>query len=105
MHPWPFLSARSSQYRYRCITLGSPPSSSAITAPFPFLTGSQGVLTRFNSAWLHLRQNESISVDPVWIGGIEAHEFVKEDVGCWSQAHGGARMPRVGLEGRIDLSK
>jgi hypothetical protein len=50
-----------------------------------------------------LRQDKSISVEPVWILGVEGHEFVEEDVGHWGHAHRSARMARVGLEGGIDL--
>jgi hypothetical protein len=50
-----------------------------------------------------LRQDKSISVEPVWILGVEGHEFVEEDVGHWGHAHRSARMTGVGLEGGIDL--
>ena len=54
---------------------------------------------------VHLRENESISIDPVRIRGIEAHKFVEQDMGYWSHPHGGARMPRIRSKGCIDLSK
>jgi hypothetical protein len=49
------------------------------------------------------REDESISVDPVGIAGIEGHKLVEENVGGRSQTHRGARMARVGLGGGIDL--
>lgn len=52
-----------------------------------------------------LRKHKSITIDPVRIRGIEAHEFVEEDMGHWGQAHRGARMSGVRFEGRIDLQK
>jgi hypothetical protein len=50
-----------------------------------------------------LRENESVSVEPVWVLGVEGHEFVEQNMGRWGQAHGGARMAGVGFEGGIDL--
>lgn len=52
---------------------------------------------------IHLRKNESISIDPVRIRGIEGHELVEHNMGNWGHAHRRARVPRVGFEGRIDL--
>lgn len=51
----------------------------------------------------HLRENESITIDPVGVVGVESHEFVEEDVGNGCHAHGRAGMPGVGFEGGIDL--
>ena len=39
-----------------------------------------------------LRENESISVDPVRIRRVEAHEFVEHDMGHWGHAHGRTRV-------------
>ena len=37
-------------------------------------------------------EHEAISVQPVWVGGIEGHEFVEENVGNWCHTHGRARV-------------
>lgn len=50
-------------------------------------------------------EDESVSVDPVGVLGVEGHVLVEEDMGRWGQAHGGTRMARVGGEGGIDLLK
>lgn len=50
-----------------------------------------------------LRKNKSVSVGPVWVLGIEVHEFVEQDMGHWGHAHGGARMADVGFVDSIDL--
>lgn len=51
----------------------------------------------------HLRQNESITIDPVGVFGVESHEFVEKDVGNRCHTHGRAGMPGVGCEGGINL--
>ena len=51
----------------------------------------------------HSRENKSIAVDPVWIRGIEAHEFIEHNMGDGRHAHRGARVAGVGFEGGIDL--
>jgi hypothetical protein len=51
----------------------------------------------------NLRQDKSISVEPVWVFGVKGHEFVEKDVGHWGHAHRSARMAGVGFEGGIDL--
>jgi hypothetical protein len=50
-----------------------------------------------------MRQNETITVDPVGVLWIERHELVEEHMGDGSQAHGGARMAGIGLERGIRL--
>ena len=39
----------------------------------------------------------------MWVLRIEAHEFIEENVGSRSKAHGGAGMAGIGFEGGIDL--
>lgn len=48
-------------------------------------------------------QDETISVGPVGVLGVELHELVEEDVGSRRQAHGRTRMAGVCLGGGIDL--
>ena len=50
-------------------------------------------------------ENETIPVDPVGVLGVEVHELVEENVGHGSHAHGGTGVPRVGLEGGINLRR
>ena len=52
---------------------------------------------------MHLREHESITVDPVWALRVEGHEFVEEDMGNGCHAHGHTGMPGVGFEGGINL--
>ena len=52
---------------------------------------------------VHLRENKSITIDPVGVVGVESHELVEEDVGNRCHTHGRAGMPGVGFEGGIDL--
>lgn len=51
----------------------------------------------------NVRENESVTVDPLGVLGVELHEFVEQDVGDGSHAHGRTRVTRVGLGGGIDL--
>lgn len=51
----------------------------------------------------HSRENESISVQPVRVLGVEAHELVEEDVGDGGHAHRGTGVTGVSLRGGIDL--
>lgn len=51
----------------------------------------------------HLRENKPIPVKPIRILRIESHEFIEENMGYRSHAHGGAGMPGIGFEGSIDL--
>lgn len=53
----------------------------------------------------HIRENESITVDPVGVLGVEAHELVEQNVSHWGHTHGGTRVARVGLGGGINLEK
>ncbi len=50
-----------------------------------------------------LREYESISIEPIRILRVEAHELVEEDVGNRRHTHRGAGMPGIGFEGGIDL--
>lgn len=50
-----------------------------------------------------LRENESVSVDPVGVLGVEAHELVEKNVSDRGHTHGGTGVTRVGFGGRIDL--
>lgn len=52
---------------------------------------------------MYLRQDETIAIDPVWVLGVEAHEFVEHDMRHGCHAHGGSGMAGIGLEGGIDL--
>lgn len=52
-----------------------------------------------------LREDESISIDPIRILRVEGHEFVEENVGRRSQTHGGTGMSGIRFEGGIDLVK
>lgn len=80
MQPWPFL-----------ISCQLPYSSS-------YLEHLQGAAVGY------IREDKSISVEPVWVLGVEGHELVEEDMGSWCAAHRGTGMTRVGFEGGIDLS-
>lgn len=53
----------------------------------------------------HLRKDETISVDPIRVLGVECHELVEEDVCNRSHTHGSARVARVGFGGGIDLER
>lgn len=50
-----------------------------------------------------LRENESVSVDPVGVLGVEAHELVEKNVSDRGHTHGSTGVTRVGFGGRIDL--
>ena len=50
-------------------------------------------------------QNETVPVHPVRVLGVEGHELVEKHMGHGSHAHGGTGVPRVGLEGGIDLHR
>ena len=50
-----------------------------------------------------LRQDETIAIDPVWVLGVEIHEFVEHDMGNGCHAHGSSRMAGIGFGGGIDL--
>lgn len=52
---------------------------------------------------VHSRKNESISVDPVGVLGVEVHDLLKEDMGSRGQAHRGSGVTGVGRDGGIDL--
>lgn len=52
---------------------------------------------------INLRENKTISIQPIGVLGIEGHEFIEENVGSRSKAHGGAGMAGIGFEGGIDL--
>ena len=52
-----------------------------------------------------LRQDKPITIDPIWIFGVEGHELVEQDVGNGCHAHGSSGMTGVGFEGGIDLGK
>lgn len=50
-----------------------------------------------------LRENESVSVDPVGVLGVETHELVEKNVRDRGHTHGCTGVTRVGFGGRIDL--
>ena len=52
-----------------------------------------------------LRQDETITIDPVWVLGVEIHELIEQDMGNGCHAHGSSGMTGVGFEGGIDLDE
>jgi len=76
------------------------------STPVSYVPGPErnGKLRDHCKRTLDLRKKESISIDPVRIRGVEGHGFVEHNMGYWSHAHGGSRVPGVGPAGRIDLS-
>ena len=52
-----------------------------------------------------VREDEAITIEPVWVLGVEAHELVEHDVGDGCHAHGGSGMTGIGFEGGIDLDE
>ena len=50
-----------------------------------------------------LRENESVSVDPVGVLGVETHELVEKNVSDRGHTHRGTGVTGVGFGGRIDL--
>ena len=52
-----------------------------------------------------LRQDETITIDPVWVLGVEGHELVEQDMGNGCHAHRSSGMTGVGFEGGIDLGE
>lgn len=51
----------------------------------------------------NLRENESVTVSPLGVLGVEVHESVEENMGSRSTAHRGTGVTRVGLGRGIDL--
>lgn len=51
----------------------------------------------------HIREDETITVNPVRVLRVEAHELVEQDVGHGGHAHRGTRVTGVGLGGGINL--
>lgn len=59
----------------------------------------------FTSKWrANLREDKSITVQPLWVFWVVFHDLVPEDVGDWSHTHWRTWVAGVGLEGGIDLS-
>ena len=54
---------------------------------------------------LNSREYKSVSIEPVRVLWVEAHELVEHNMSDGSQAHGGSGMPTIGFEGSIDLKK
>lgn len=52
---------------------------------------------------IHLRENETVSIQPIRVFGIERHALVKENMSSWGQSHGRAGMTGIGFKGGIDL--
>ncbi len=52
-----------------------------------------------------VREHKSVPVNPVWVLGVEGHEFVEEDVSGGREAHRRSGMTGVCFESRIDLDK
>ncbi len=50
-----------------------------------------------------LRQDEAITIEPVWVLGIKTHEFVEHDMGNGCHSHWGSGMTGVGFKSGIDL--
>ena len=67
--------------------------------PWPFLAE----LAADQRCRADLRQDETITVDPVGVLWVEGHELVEEHMSDGSQAHGGARVAGIGFEGGIRL--
>jgi hypothetical protein len=51
----------------------------------------------------HLRENETVAVQPLRVLGVERHELVEQNVGNRGHAHRGTRVTGVRLRGSIDL--
>ena len=51
----------------------------------------------------NLRQDKTITVEPVWVLRVEVHELIEHDVGNGCHAHGGSGMTGVGFESGINL--
>ena len=51
----------------------------------------------------NLRENETISIQPILVLRIEGHELIEENMGRRGQTHGRAGMTGIGFEGSIDL--
>ena len=88
MQPWPFLS--DSQGGYSCN--GDFFRKAGLRLPH-----GRGHRAR------HIRENKTITVDPVGVLGVEVHELVEQNVGHGGHAHGGTRVARVSLGGGINL--
>lgn len=63
------------------------------------------LLQRHGHQERHLRENETITVDPVGVLGVEVHELVEQNVGDGGHAHRGTRVARVSLGGGINLEE
>lgn len=48
-----------------------------------------------------LREDETITIGPTGVLGVESHEAVEKDVGDWRHSHWRARVPGVGCESGI----
>ena len=53
----------------------------------------------------HVRENETITVDPVGVLGVEVHELVEQNVGHGGHTHRGTGVTGVGLGGGINLER
>lgn len=81
--------------------------------PWPFLTDHHGQHDDPGRDWdcfssrseQDVRENKAITVDPVGVLGVEAHELVKQNVGDRGHAHRGTGVARVGLGGGINLER
>lgn len=52
----------------------------------------------------NVRENETITVSPVGVLGVEVHELVEQNVGHGGHTHRGTGVARVGLGGGINLA-
>ena len=52
-----------------------------------------------------LRQDETITIDPVWVLGVEVHELVEQNMGNGCHAHGSSGMTGIDFESGIDLGE
>lgn len=51
----------------------------------------------------HIRENETITVGPVRVLGVEVHELVEQNVGHGGHTHRGTGVTGVSLGGGINL--
>jgi hypothetical protein len=74
-----------------------------ITAKTMLVFMCDSTASPINGRGIDLRENESVSVDPVGVLGVEGHELVEKNVSDRGHAHRGTGVTRVGFGGRIDL--
>ena len=50
-----------------------------------------------------LREDESVTIEPVWVLWVEAHELIEKYMSDRSHTHGGPGVTGIRCEGSIDL--